>query len=74
MPSTLKAWSHSLETGEPYAVEYRCRRYDGEWRWMLGRALPYRDADGAIQGWFGTCTDFDELYHVRSAERTPFCG
>ncbi|BGO93475.1 hypothetical protein NBRC10512_004698 [Rhodotorula toruloides] len=70
MPGTLKAWSHSLETGEPYAVEYRCRRYDGEWRWMLGRALPYRDADGAIQGWFGTCTDFDELYHMREKLRS----
>ncbi|BGP26314.1 histidine kinase HHK6p [Rhodotorula toruloides] len=70
MPNTLKAWSHSLETGEPYAVEYRCRRYDGEWRWMLGRALPYRDADGAIQGWFGTCTDFDELYHMREKLRS----
>ncbi|GAA5862383.1 hypothetical protein JCM8547_007623 [Rhodosporidiobolus lusitaniae] len=70
MPSALKAWSHSLETGEPYAVEYRCRRYDGEWRWMLGRALPYRDADGVIQGWFGSCTDFHELYHMREQLRS----
>ncbi|GAA5934087.1 hypothetical protein JCM10213_008521 [Rhodosporidiobolus nylandii] len=70
MPSCLKAWAHSLETGEPYAVEYRCRRYDGEWRWMLGRALPFRDADGTIQGWFGTCTDFHELYHMREQLRS----
>ncbi|GAA5903840.1 hypothetical protein JCM6882_001329 [Rhodosporidiobolus microsporus] len=70
MPSCLKAWAHSLETGEPYAVEYRCRRYDGAWRWMLGRALPYRDSDGKIQGWFGTCTDFDELYHMREQLRS----
>ena len=32
MPAALKAWSHSLATGEPYSVEYRCRRHDGEWR------------------------------------------
>lgn len=64
MPGAMKAWSRSLETGEPYSVEYRCRRFDGSWRWMLGRALPFRDADGKIQGWFGTCTDFDELYKV----------
>ncbi|GAA5842934.1 hypothetical protein JCM11251_002938 [Rhodosporidiobolus azoricus] len=70
MPSCLKAWAHSLETGEPYAVEYRCRRYDGAWRWMLGRALPYRDSDGTIQGWFGTCTDFDDLYYMREQLRS----
>ncbi|GAA5980667.1 hypothetical protein JCM11641_000169 [Rhodosporidiobolus odoratus] len=69
MPACLKAWSHSLETGEPYAVEYRCRRYDGAWRWMLGRALPFRDADGTIQGWFGTCTDFEELRAMREQLR-----
>ncbi|BGP50155.1 hypothetical protein JCM10450v2_006066 [Rhodotorula kratochvilovae] len=69
MPVCLKAWSHSLATGEPYAVEYRCRRHDGVWRWMLGRARPYRDADGNIQGWFGTCTDFHELYNMREQLR-----
>ncbi|GAA5820583.1 hypothetical protein JCM10212_006418 [Sporobolomyces blumeae] len=69
MPAALKAWSRSLESGEPYSVEYRCRRYDGSWRWMLGRALPFRDADGKIQGWFGTCTDFDELYKMREQLR-----
>ncbi|GAA6033927.1 hypothetical protein JCM8097_000412 [Rhodosporidiobolus ruineniae] len=70
MPSALQAWAQSLESGLPYSVEYRCRRYDGSWRWMLGRALPYRDADGVIQGWFGSCTDFDELYHMREQLRS----
>ncbi|KAL8283876.1 hypothetical protein RQP46_005308 [Phenoliferia psychrophenolica] len=66
MPQTIKAWSHSLETGDPYSVEYRCRRHDGVWRWMLGRALPFRDAEGKIKGWFGTCTDVDEFVNIRS--------
>ncbi len=54
------AWRHSLATGDPYAIEYRLRHYDGTYRWVLGRALPVRDADGAIQRWFGTCTDIHE--------------
>ncbi|MBA9078367.1 PAS domain-containing protein [Rufibacter quisquiliarum] len=54
-------WRYSLETGEPYQVEYRFRRAsDGEWRWFLGRALPMRDAEGNILRWFGTCTDIEE--------------
>jgi PAS domain S-box-containing protein len=53
-------WRHSLETGEPYEIEYRLRAASGEYRWVLGRALPMRDAGGAIARWFGTCTDIHE--------------
>ncbi len=55
-----RRWSHSLETGEPYAIEYRLRARDGAWRWVLGRALALRDEDERIVRWFGTCTDIDE--------------
>ena len=65
MPHTIKAWAQSLTTGEPYSVEYRCRRHDGAWRWMLGRALPMRDVDGTISGWFGTCTDVEDFITTR---------
>lgn len=53
-------WRHSLETGEPYDIEYRLRHHSGEYRWVLGRALPVRDAAGRITRWFGTCTDIHE--------------
>ncbi|WP_242097337.1 PAS domain-containing protein [Sphingomonas sp. CROZ-RG-20F-R02-07] len=53
-------WRHSLETGEPYSIEYRLRHFDGTYRWVLGRALPMRDEGGAIVRWFGTCTDIHE--------------
>lgn len=72
----LKRWQHSLETGEPYEVEYRFRRKDGVYRWFLGRALPFRDESGKIQKWFGTCTDIHDqkvqtdLLEQRVTERT----
>jgi PAS domain S-box-containing protein len=53
-------WRHSLETGEPYEIEYRLRRADGVYRWTLGRAMPIRDRDGSITRWFGTCTDIHD--------------
>lgn len=59
-PLAWKLWRHSLETGEPYEVEYRLRDARGEYRWTLGRALPIRDKDGAITRWFGTCTDIHD--------------
>jgi PAS domain S-box-containing protein len=53
-------WRHSLKTGELYQIEYRLRHFDGTYRWVLGRALPIRDADDNIIRWFGTCTDIHE--------------
>ena len=53
-------WRHSLETGEEYEIEYRCRRHDGVYRWFLGRALPIRDESNRIVRWFGTCTDIED--------------
>ena len=53
-------WRHSLQTGDPYEIEYRLRNADGEYRWTLGRALPIRDREGQITRWFGTCTDIHE--------------
>lgn len=53
-------WRYSLKTGDPYQIEYRLRRSDGTYRWVLGRALPIRDGSGNIFRWFGTCTDIHE--------------
>jgi PAS domain S-box-containing protein len=59
---TSERWFHSVQTGEPYQVEYRfADRYNpGHYRWFIGRAVPVRDETGTITKWFGTCTDIDE--------------
>lgn len=51
MELTVKRWTHSLTTGEEYRTEYRCLSGDGEWRWMLGRAVPMKDDTGKIVKW-----------------------
>ncbi len=57
-----RRWRHCVETGESYEVEFRFRRAsDGAYRWHLARANPVRDASGAIERWFATCTDVEEL-------------
>ncbi|WP_271300805.1 PAS domain-containing protein [Sphingomonas sp. CV7422] len=53
-------WRQSLASGDPYQIEYRLRHFDGTYRWVLGRALPIRDAAGQVTRWFGTCTDIHE--------------
>ena len=65
-------WRHSLSTGEPYEIEYRLRHRTGEYRWVLGRALPMHDEDGNIIRWMGTCTDIHEQKMV--AEQNEILG
>ena len=60
-------WRHALATGELYEIEYRLRHHGGGYRWVLGRALPIRDAGGRIERWFGTCTDIDDLKRAQAA-------
>ena len=69
-------WPQSLETGDSYEIEYRLRHHSGEYRWVLGRALPIRNERGHIERWFGTCTDIhamrqlvDEREHLLQSEQ-----
>jgi PAS domain S-box-containing protein len=55
-----KLWRHALASGEQYEIEYRLRHHGGDYRWVLGRAMPVRDAEGRIVRWMGTCTDIDQ--------------
>ena len=50
----------AIQTGTPYETEFRARRHDGAYRWFLARAIPVRDADGAIMRWVGTNTDIHD--------------
>lgn len=59
--ANIKAWQHSMETGEDFIFEHRFLRHDGEYRWQLSRALPQKDSQGKIQMWVGTSTDIHDI-------------
>jgi PAS domain S-box-containing protein len=42
---------------DPYSVEYRLRRADGEWRWIIETGSPRLAADGSFAGYLGSCID-----------------
>lgn len=62
-----ESWRKSLATEEALEVECRIRNKHGEYRWMLGRALPSRNHEGEIIQWIGTYTDIHE--HKLAQER-----
>ncbi len=66
---TRQLWLESVVGHQPYDVEYRVRRRDGEYRWFKTRGIPVRDSTGAIVKWFGTCTDITDLRQAQEALR-----
>ncbi|WP_151087877.1 ATP-binding protein [Hymenobacter baengnokdamensis] len=63
----MQSWEKSLATQEPLELECRILNSRGEYRWMLGRALPSRNEEGEIIQWIGTYTDIHE--HKLAQER-----
>lgn len=62
----LEVWSHSIATGQDYAIDARLiRASDGASRWWHLRALPIRDEDGVVQQWLGVA---NEIHESRQAE------
>jgi PAS domain S-box-containing protein len=66
----IEAFTSSIETGNPYDIEHRCRRADGVYRWFQVRALPVRDADGGTTGWYVLLTDIEDRKRAEEALRT----
>ncbi len=62
------AWRTSLDTGEPYEMEYRLLHHTGDYVWTLSRAMPIRNAAGLVTRWFGTGTDIAEMKRLELAK------
>ena len=52
---------------EAFRAEYRLRRHDGEWRWVIDSATPIIGADGAFHGHVGSVLDITERKQVEAA-------
>ena len=57
---TRKVWSTCLKTGQAGEVTFRVRNANGDYRWFLSRAEPFRADDGTLLGWIGVNFDIDE--------------
>src|ERR1700738_3223095 len=69
LPRILKTFREALNTGKPYELEGRFRRFDGEFRWFLFRGSPLRDRSGRVAKWYGTNTDLEEWKRAEDALR-----
>ena len=62
-------WRVAVAEGKPFEAEIRVRRFDGEYRWFLSRACPFRDRAGHILGWYGNDIDIEDRKRAAEALR-----
>ncbi|HEX2681805.1 MAG TPA: PAS domain-containing protein, partial [Candidatus Dormibacteraeota bacterium] len=70
LPQLVTTWMRSVETGDPYDVEFRGRRADGIYRWFHTRGRPVRDVRGDVVRWYLLETDIEEQKRAEEAVRT----
>jgi PAS domain S-box-containing protein len=50
----------AFDRREPFQVDHRLRRHDGEYRWIVTVGVPRYDTDGSFTGYVGTAADITE--------------
>ncbi|RII25624.1 MAG: hypothetical protein CXR31_13700 [Geobacter sp.] len=53
----LKTYRDAFASRDPFVMEYRLRRFDGEYRWITDSGRPFRDLNDRFAGYIGSCHD-----------------
>jgi len=63
----LKTYVEAFEKRGPFEMEFRLRRFDSQYRWILNRGIPRLGPDRTFLGYIGTCIDITELKQAKEA-------
>jgi PAS domain S-box-containing protein len=57
----LKTYIDHFDRRKPFRMEYRLKRRDGVYRWILGTGIPQTDENTMFIGYIGSCIDITEM-------------
>ena len=66
----LRTYSEAFDRREPFEMEYRLRRHDGKYRWLLDQGHPRFSTDGTFVGYIGSCLDITARKTAEDALRS----
>src|SRR6267378_6152821 len=62
-------WRSHIATGEPFELEQRLRRANGEYRWHWVRRVPLHDDNGNVIKWYAVAFDIEDRRLAEEAQR-----
>jgi PAS domain S-box-containing protein len=65
----LEVYTSAFDARQPFVMQYRLRRNDGEYRWTSDQGVPRYDPQGRFAGYIGSCVDVTELVNKDQALR-----
>jgi PAS domain S-box-containing protein len=65
----LQTYTEAFNAREPFVMEYRLRRHDGEYRWISDNGVPRYDTEKNFTGYIGSCVDITESLSKEQALR-----
>jgi PAS domain S-box-containing protein len=63
----LKIYTDHFTRREIFEMVYRLRRFDGVYRWIFDRGVPYSEAEGNFKGYIGSCIDVTDRIAAQDA-------
>lgn len=60
LKTCLDTYSEAFSKQEPFDMQYRLRRNDGQYRWLYDRGVPRFNADRSFAGYIGSCYDITD--------------
>jgi len=66
----LETWVQVFDKRELFRMEYRVRRHDGAYRWIIDSGAPAFEGDGVFTGYVGSAVDVTDLRVARESLST----
>jgi PAS domain S-box-containing protein len=70
LAGSLESYATAFHKREPFRMEYRLRRHDGEYRWIFVRGVPRFNVDDSFAGYVGSAFDITERKFAEEALST----
>jgi PAS domain S-box-containing protein len=62
-----QTYSTAFDARKPFSMEYRMKRHDGQYRWLLDSGVALFLPDGQFAGYIGSCIDLTERRETERA-------
>jgi diguanylate cyclase (GGDEF)-like protein/PAS domain S-box-containing protein len=69
LQNCLATYLAAFDARQEFTMEYRLRRHDGEYRWIVDHGVPRTDASGNFIGYIGSCIDITERMQIEEQLR-----